>query len=174
MIERIREARKNESGFTLIELLIVIVILGVLAGIVVFAVGAITDTRQDSACKADVKNVEVASEAYYAKTGAYAATMAALLVTERQRASCKDGAAETGNYTIAYTSTDCAVHASPAPAPSRNQESVGRAAYRGPPHSPRHQVQTSGEGTPCLITRSAPASTDCSACCGRRAAPTCC
>ena len=38
-----REARKNQNGFTLIELLIVIVILGVLAGIVVFAVAAFTD-----------------------------------------------------------------------------------------------------------------------------------
>src|SRR5437763_3346895 len=32
VLDRIREARRNESGFTLIELLIVIVILGVLAG----------------------------------------------------------------------------------------------------------------------------------------------
>ena len=67
MLERIREARKNESGFTLIELLIVIVILGVLAGIVVFAVNGITDDSNKSACKSDVKNVEVAVEAYYAQ-----------------------------------------------------------------------------------------------------------
>ena len=59
---------QEESGFTLIELLIVIVILGVLAGIVVFAVGGITDRGNASACKSDVKNVEVASEAYRAKT----------------------------------------------------------------------------------------------------------
>ena len=46
MYEDIREARENESGFTLIELLIVIVILGVLAAIVVFAVGGINDTAR--------------------------------------------------------------------------------------------------------------------------------
>ena len=46
VLQRLRAARKNESGFTLIELLIVIVILGVLAGIVVFAVGAFNDRRQ--------------------------------------------------------------------------------------------------------------------------------
>ena len=48
MYKRIRDARKNESGFTLIELLIVIVILGVLAGIVVFAVAGINDKDRKS------------------------------------------------------------------------------------------------------------------------------
>jgi prepilin-type N-terminal cleavage/methylation domain-containing protein len=71
VLKRLREARKNESGFTLIELLIVIVILGVLAGIVVFAVSAFTKDGKVTACKADVKSVEVAAEAFRAKTGAY-------------------------------------------------------------------------------------------------------
>lgn len=71
MLKRIREARKNEHGFTLIELLIVIVILGVLAGIVVFAVNGIQDKGQKSACQSDVKTVTVASEAYYAQNGKY-------------------------------------------------------------------------------------------------------
>ena len=79
MLEQIREARKNESGFTLIELLIVIIILGVLAAVVVFAVSGITDRGKKSACKADVSTVDNASEAYYAKNGAYAATMQALV-----------------------------------------------------------------------------------------------
>ncbi len=71
MLDRIREARKNESGFTLIELLIVIVILGILAGIVVFAVGGITDRGAASACKSEVKTIAVAEEANYAKNGSY-------------------------------------------------------------------------------------------------------
>lgn len=62
----------DERGFTLIELLIVIVILGILAGIVVFAVGGITDRGQASACKAEVKTIAVAEEANYAKNGSYA------------------------------------------------------------------------------------------------------
>ena len=66
MLNRLREARKNEHGFTLIELLIVIVILGILAAIVVFSVKGITDKGNASACKSDAKNVEVATEAYYA------------------------------------------------------------------------------------------------------------
>ena len=80
MLERIREARKNESGFTLIELLIVIVILGVLAGIVVFAVSAFQNDGKASACKSDVKNVEIAQEAFYAKNShTYAASVDALV-----------------------------------------------------------------------------------------------
>jgi prepilin-type N-terminal cleavage/methylation domain-containing protein len=67
MYKRLLSARENESGFTLIELLIVIVILGVLAGIVVFAVGAFNDDGKAAACKADKKNVEIAAEAFYAK-----------------------------------------------------------------------------------------------------------
>jgi general secretion pathway protein G len=78
MLNRIREARKNESGFTLIELLMVIVILGVLSGIVVFAVQGINDRGNAAACKSDVKSVEVAVEAYYAKEGKYPATQADL------------------------------------------------------------------------------------------------
>jgi general secretion pathway protein G len=65
--------KKNDEGFTLIELLIVIVILGILAAVVVFAVGGITDKGTTSACKADKKTYEVAVEAYYAQEGAYPA-----------------------------------------------------------------------------------------------------
>jgi prepilin-type N-terminal cleavage/methylation domain-containing protein len=63
--------KKNDEGFTLIELLIVIVILGILATVVVFAVGGITDRGQDSACDTDRATLEVAVEAYFAKAGHY-------------------------------------------------------------------------------------------------------
>ena len=68
---RVHRRTKNESGFTLIELLIVIVILGVLSGIVVFAVSGIQDRGNAAACKTDKKTVLVAVEAYYAKNGTY-------------------------------------------------------------------------------------------------------
>lgn len=63
--------KKQDEGFTLIELLIVIVILGILAAVVVFAVGGITDQGQESSCKAERKTVEVAIEAYRAQEQAY-------------------------------------------------------------------------------------------------------
>ena len=75
MLAQIRKLRTDEGGFTLIELLMVIVILGVLAGIVVLSVGGISDRGQASACKADGKTVQVAEEAYFASptagNGAY-------------------------------------------------------------------------------------------------------
>ena len=60
---------KQDKGFTLVELLIVIVILGILATVTVFAVRGITDQGQTSACAADKKTLEVAVEAYYAQNG---------------------------------------------------------------------------------------------------------
>ena len=77
-----REARRNEDGFTLIELLIVIVVLGILAGIVVFGVGTFRADSQAAARAADCKSVEVAAEAYNAKTGGYPANVGALVTAK--------------------------------------------------------------------------------------------
>ena len=63
--------KKNDEGFTLIELLIVIVILGTLATVVVFAVGGITNRGKSTACDAHRKTLEVAVEAYNAQYGVY-------------------------------------------------------------------------------------------------------
>jgi prepilin-type N-terminal cleavage/methylation domain-containing protein len=67
------EARKHgdetQLGFTLIELLIVIVVLGVLAAVTVFALGGVTSQSAVSACNADAKTVDVAVAAYDAQTG---------------------------------------------------------------------------------------------------------
>jgi type II secretion system protein G len=60
-----------ERGFTLVELLVVIVILGILAAVVVFAVGGTTDNAQRSACKAELNTVESAVEAFNSSLGVY-------------------------------------------------------------------------------------------------------
>ena len=57
----------QDRGFTLVELLIVIVILGILASVTVFAVRGITNRGQNSACAADKRNIEVAVESYFAQ-----------------------------------------------------------------------------------------------------------
>ena len=80
MIERARQ----QEGFTLIELMIVIVILGVLAGIVLFAVGGITDRGTSAACKTDVSTIETGVEAYFAKVGSYPADLVPSLTEDRK------------------------------------------------------------------------------------------
>jgi general secretion pathway protein G len=76
-LERLRKRREemgDEGGFTLIELLIVIVILGILAAIVVFAVQNLTGSSAQSACKSDFKTVETGIEAFNAQNGHYPTT----------------------------------------------------------------------------------------------------
>jgi general secretion pathway protein G len=54
----------DETGFTLIELLIVIVVLGILAGVVIFALGGVTGQSAIAACKADGATVSTALSAW--------------------------------------------------------------------------------------------------------------
>ncbi len=68
MIKRIQTIQQdNDRGFTLIELLIVIVILGILAAIVVFSVGGVTDRGQTTACDTSKKTIQTAEEAFFAQ-----------------------------------------------------------------------------------------------------------
>ena len=71
-MEKARRRRlAGEGGFTLVELIVVIAILGILAAIVVFAVGGITNKGQTEANKTTCSVLQTAEEAYFAKTGSY-------------------------------------------------------------------------------------------------------
>lgn len=117
MIERYRAARTSDEGFTLIELLIVIVVLGILSGIVVFGVSTFKGDATTTACQSTLKTVNVAADAYSAKSGAYPTTMTQLLPTATVAGYLKSDPAGTpalvatnGNYTFgasAVTSSAC-------------------------------------------------------------------
>ena len=77
MLKQLRSKQDQniiERGFTLVELLIVIVILGILAGIVVFAVGNLTSSAKTNACSTEKSTIITADEAYKAQTGSYTDT----------------------------------------------------------------------------------------------------
>ncbi len=58
--------RAREKGFTLVEILIVVVVLGVLAGIVIIAVGGLPSTAQKTACATEFNRFFSAFQAYNA------------------------------------------------------------------------------------------------------------
>jgi general secretion pathway protein G len=71
---------KQDKGFTLVELLIVIVILGILATVTVFAVRGITDRGQENACDVDQRTLDTSVEAFYAQYQRDPATLDELTV----------------------------------------------------------------------------------------------
>ncbi len=65
MYQRIQASKKKEGGFTLIELLIVVVILGILAAVVIFASAGFANKGALEACRTNVSSVKTAGEAFH-------------------------------------------------------------------------------------------------------------
>jgi len=111
--EEWNEKSLGAKGFTLIELLVVIVILGILAAVVVFAVSGISNRGQDSACKTDKRTLRTAAEAYIAQNEPTAAFNEADLVTAKflsEASTLYDisvGAPPSRNVTITVVNTKC-------------------------------------------------------------------
>ena len=68
--------RRGQRGFTLIELLIVIVILGIIAGIVIPSVGAFRRSGTLNAANSEVQNVKTAATGYLAENDEWPASSA--------------------------------------------------------------------------------------------------
>lgn len=62
---------KQTSGFTLIELLVVIAIIGILASVVMSSLNAARSKARDAKRIAEMRQIEIALEAYYADNGSY-------------------------------------------------------------------------------------------------------
>lgn len=96
MIKKRMEMR-GQGGFTLIELLVVIAILGILAGVVVFAVGNINESAKLNACKIERRTMKTAVEA--AKGSTESPNVASWLESTTGEFFTAAGSGSAANYT---------------------------------------------------------------------------
>jgi general secretion pathway protein G len=109
-----RHKTSAAAGFTLIELLIVIVVLGVLAGTVIFALDGVNSSAAVASCNSDAKSVETAVAAYEAQVGTAPPDIGALAPTYLHTVPSSSNP----NYLITLSSGAVMVQAPPSVTPA--------------------------------------------------------
>ena len=66
---KITKKLRKSKGFTLVELLIVIIIIGILAGMMMLATGSATDKAEATKIVSNMRNIKAAAIMYYADKG---------------------------------------------------------------------------------------------------------
>lgn len=68
-MKQTRASRGRSQGFTLVEMLIVIIIVGILAGMMIISIGPATDKAEATRIASDMRSVKTACVMYYADNG---------------------------------------------------------------------------------------------------------
>lgn len=111
-----KNLKQNQKGFTLIELLVVIAIIGLLASVVLLALGSARQKSRDAKRLADVRQMTSALELYFNDAGGYPSTIASLSTIANPGATAYIGSIPTyptpidtpctaGNSSYSYTPT---------------------------------------------------------------------
>jgi prepilin-type N-terminal cleavage/methylation domain-containing protein len=135
---KVRRDAGEIDGFTLIELLIVIVVLGILAAVVIFALGGITGKSAVAACQADGATLSTALAAWDAQNTPGSATYAV---------------SGTGNVTVASSLIGSGVQSWPSNNPHYAYALIGGKLYiqaPGPASGAGYWNITSAPGTPSI------------------------
>ncbi|OGE86144.1 MAG: hypothetical protein A3J48_02270 [Candidatus Doudnabacteria bacterium RIFCSPHIGHO2_02_FULL_46_11] len=71
MINIFKKNKSPTKGFTLVEMLIVIVIIAIISGVAITAVGGKRSRARDARRRVDVRTIRTALELYYERNGHY-------------------------------------------------------------------------------------------------------
>jgi general secretion pathway protein G len=95
--------KKKSKGFTLVELLIVVIIIGILAGMMMLSTGGATAKAEATKIVSDMRNLKAAAIMVYADGGEWPTTLASLDNYMDQKISDNSNfALDAINYSIQY------------------------------------------------------------------------